>query len=99
VKLYAIGGEVWAVRKPSPLAPNAAEPELMVVTDEARDLARRCGSLFGLELFGVDCVQSERGLSVIEVNDYPNYSCVPDAGVRIADLIEQSFEEACCAAS
>jgi glutathione synthase/RimK-type ligase-like ATP-grasp enzyme len=100
VKLYAIGGEVWAVRKPSPLAPNASvETELMTVTGEARDLALRCGELFGLQLFGVDCVESGPGLSVIEVNDYPNYSSVPDAGGRIADLIERSLEESWCAAS
>ncbi len=89
VKLYAIGEEVWTVRKPSPLASGATvAAELVPVRREGRDIARRCGALFGLELFGVDCVDTPRGLSVIEVNDYPNYSSVPGAGARIASHIE-----------
>jgi len=90
VKVYAIGHDVWVVRKPSPLAPNAsAEPELLPVTREARELAGRCGRLFGLQLYGVDCVATARGLAVIEVNDYPNYSGVPQADERLAHHVER----------
>lgn len=93
VKLYAIGYEVWVVRKPSPLAANtSAEPELLPLTREAYEIARRCGKVFGLQLYGVDCVATPRGLAVIEVNDYPNYSGVPQAGERLARHVEHCLD-------
>ncbi len=92
LKLYCIGREVWAVRKPSPLIkvsqPHAARlPELVPMTPELRSLARRCGDLFGLELFGVDCVEMEQGPLVIEVNEFPNYSAVPGADEKLSNYV------------
>ena len=87
LKLYGIGDEIWAVRKLSPLSSPAihgdrAEP--IPVTDEMRAIARRCRALFALDLYGVDCLETSAGLIVIEVNDFPNYSAVPDANDRLA---------------
>jgi ribosomal protein S6--L-glutamate ligase len=90
LKLYGIGEDVWAVRKPSPFnAPPDAKggSELVPLTDEWRNLGRACGKLFGLELFGVDCIQTRAGTFVIEVNDYPNFTAVPDADERLADYV------------
>jgi glutathione synthase/RimK-type ligase-like ATP-grasp enzyme len=95
LKLYGIGDEIWAVRKVSPF--NAPVPErkgddaskdgLAPITPELTDLGRRCGRLFGLDLFGVDCIETEEGVLVIEINDYPNYTNVPDANERLADYV------------
>lgn len=93
LKLYCIGRKVWAVRKPSPLAamlsphlvPQA--PELLPVTENWRDLALRCGEVFGLQLFGVDCLQTEAGTLVIEVNEFPNYSAVPGADEELSNYL------------
>ena len=49
-----------------------------------RDIARRCRALFALDLYGVDCVETPAGLIIIEVNDFPNYSAVPEANDRLA---------------
>jgi ribosomal protein S6--L-glutamate ligase len=88
LKLYVIGEDVWAVRKPSPLHAarngSAGGLELVECTGELRALARRCGDLFGLELYGVDCLESRGGTLVIEVNDFPNYTGVPGAGDKLA---------------
>ena len=85
LKLYAAGAEVYAVRKPSPLYPDAGAPAQPVpATGALRALALRCGLLFGLELFGVDCIATERGPMVIEVNDFPNYSGVAGADDALA---------------
>ena len=93
VKLYAIGHEVWVVRKPSPLSPiTSAEPELLPLTREAREIALRCGRIFGLRLYGVDCVATPNGLAVIEVNDFPNYSGVPQADERLACHVERALD-------
>ncbi|MFQ5612132.1 MAG: RimK family alpha-L-glutamate ligase [Anaerolineae bacterium] len=92
LKLYGIGEEVWAVRKPSPLgAPGAKAParkaELLPLTPALRKLGRRCGRIFGLELYGVDCIQTPDGPIVIEVNDFPNYTGVPGVDESLADYV------------
>ncbi len=90
VKLYGIGRDVWAVRKPSPLETHgkkASTAELLPMTPELEELGRRCGELFGLELFGADCIVTDDGALVIEVNDYPNFTAVPDADERLADYV------------
>ena len=90
LKLYVIGSRVWAVRKPSPLAGPDVEdaPELVPPTPMLLELARRCGALFGLELYGVDCLETESGaVVVVEVNEFPNYTGVPGADERLADYL------------
>ncbi|HEY6909533.1 MAG TPA: ATP-grasp domain-containing protein [Myxococcales bacterium] len=85
LKLYVAGDEVHAARKPSPLSPQAglaAQPAPM--TAELRTLALRCGKVFGLDFYGVDCIQTAGGPLVIEVNDFPNYSAVPGADECLA---------------
>jgi ribosomal protein S6--L-glutamate ligase len=93
LKLYGAGEQVWAVRKESPFNPRAeGEPSragLVEITPELEDLGRRCGKLFGLELFGVDTIVTEAGPLVIEINDYPNYTGVPEGSERLADFVEQ----------
>jgi glutathione synthase/RimK-type ligase-like ATP-grasp enzyme len=90
LKLYAAAGEVWAARKASPVLDpgwkqRAAEP--VAVTPRMREIALACGALFGLEAFGVDCVLAASGPVVIEVNDFPNYSGLPEADDRLADAV------------
>jgi ribosomal protein S6--L-glutamate ligase len=91
LKLYGIGDEIWAVRKPSPFNPRSAsegsKSGLVALTPALEELGRRCGRLFGLELFGVDCIETSDGPLVIEINDYPNYTSVPEADERLADYI------------
>lgn len=95
LKLYGIGDDIWAVRKPSPfcrndghaIRPHHVEAELLPLSPELRDLGRRCGNLFGLEFFGVDCIQTGDGPMVIEVNDFPNYTGVPEANEKLAEYL------------
>lgn len=97
LKLYGIGHEIWAVRKRSPFSGGNGEAstqptggrdaELLPLSNALRNLGRSCGRLFGLELFGVDCLETSAGPVVIEVNDFPNYTGVPDADERLARYI------------
>jgi glutathione synthase/RimK-type ligase-like ATP-grasp enzyme len=95
LKLYVAGRAVWAVRRPSPIerdgSPRVArDPGVPVlVTPLLRSLAWTCARLFGLRLFGVDCVLGPEGLPlVIEVNDYPNYRGLPaEANHVLADIV------------
>ncbi|MFQ5776779.1 MAG: RimK family alpha-L-glutamate ligase [Terriglobia bacterium] len=99
LKLYVIGEKVWAVRKASSLAGPRQQPPLrppslrrlhpqpLPVPPAWRDLARRCGQLFGLELYGLDCIETPSGLVVIEVNEFGNYTGVPAADGKLADYV------------
>jgi ribosomal protein S6--L-glutamate ligase len=50
-------------------------------------LVRRCGEVFGLDLYGVDLVKTPKGYSVIEVNCFPGYKGVPQGGERISKFV------------
>jgi ribosomal protein S6--L-glutamate ligase len=92
LKVFAIGDEVFGVRKafsadsflragePTPLAP------------EVEEIARRCGEAFGLELFGLDIAEDRDGrwVAVVDVNYFPGYRGVPDAARRLADYIVEA---------
>jgi ribosomal protein S6--L-glutamate ligase len=87
VKLYGIGDAIWAVRKPSPFRSNGSAPvppRTIELSVGLRELARRCADVFGLELYGVDCLLTPAGPVVIEVNEYPNYSGVDEADGALA---------------
>jgi ribosomal protein S6--L-glutamate ligase len=96
LKLYGIGEEIWAVRKRSPFnEPRADVGEgVVTLTPELQELGRRCGKLFGLDLYGVDCILTEEGPLVIEINDYPNYTNVPHADARLANYVINRATEA-----
>ena len=93
LKLYGVGTQVWAVRKPSPVsfpAPGAAVmlptdgAELIKLDAELRDIALTSGRACGLDVWGVDVAVTPQGPYVIEVNDFPTFSAVPGAGEAIA---------------
>jgi DNA-binding response OmpR family regulator len=93
LKLYGVGSRVWAVRKPSPVDFPGPGPAVLRSTTgaepvdldaELRDIALTCGRACGLELWGVDVALTKDGPYVIEVNDFPTYSAIPEAGALIA---------------
>jgi ribosomal protein S6--L-glutamate ligase len=84
LKLYVAGPAVWAVKKPSPIAHRGGPARLVPATPALEALAHRCGRLFGLELFGVDCIETPRGPVVIEVNDFPNYTGIDGVDEQLA---------------
>jgi ribosomal protein S6--L-glutamate ligase len=57
------------------------------VSDEIRAIALRCGAEFGLNLYGLDVLETAGGPLVIDVNYFPSYKGVPDAASRLADDI------------
>lgn len=82
VRLYAIGDRTWAARQRSPLLGGAEALTPVAMPPSWRALALKCGALFGLELFAVDCIETDGQLQVIEVSDFPDY-----VGVDGADLL------------
>jgi ribosomal protein S6--L-glutamate ligase len=60
---------------------------LIPVTSELRQLALNVGALFGLDLYGVDVVQTPEGWVGVDINDFPGFKGVPGAVDLIATFI------------
>src|SRR5687768_8207160 len=87
-KAYAIGDQVHAIKRIFPATTKEEKEGTPVADDpELEDLVRRCGKLFGLDLYGVDLVKTSKGYSVIEVNCFPGYKGVPQGGSRITEFV------------
>lgn len=87
VKLYVAGDRVWATRRPSPLVDAEAAATQVAVTPELRRIAEGCRHEFGLHLFGVDVLESDSGLSIVDVNEFPNYTGLDEAPDVIGALL------------
>jgi ribosomal protein S6--L-glutamate ligase len=87
LKLYAAGAAVWAVRRPSPLAPQGAPPVRARVTPALRELVDACRDEFGLQLLGIDVLESKNGPVIVDVNEFPNYTGIEEAPEVIGRLV------------
>jgi len=87
VKLYVTGQEVHAIVKSSVLHGSVNEREIPV-TRAMLTLARSVGRIFGLDLYGVDVIQSPEGdLMLVDINDFPSFGRVPRHVFSIAEYI------------
>jgi hypothetical protein len=74
--------------KKSPLhAAMDVREELIPVTPELRRLALKMGAPFGLDIYGVDVVETPQGWVGVDINDFPSFGGVPGAVVLIAKFI------------
>lgn len=88
IKLYVIGTRVFAVAKRSPLHPEVmVHKRLMPVTQELRTLALRVGEIFGLDIYGLDVVQTPQGPIIVDINDFPSFGQVPQAVRLVSNYI------------
>jgi ribosomal protein S6--L-glutamate ligase len=88
VKLYVAGKEVYAVAKRSPLHPNVkVRKRLIPVTPELRVLALQVGQLFGLDIYGLDVVETTHGPVIVDINDFPSFGNVPGAVALVSTYI------------
>jgi ribosomal protein S6--L-glutamate ligase len=80
IKLYVAGTEVFAVAKRSPLHPEVrVDKRLIPITLELRNLGLLVGRLFGLDIYGLDVVETREGPMVVDINDFPSFGQVPHA--------------------
>ena len=90
IKLYVAGTEVFAVAKRSPLHPEIeVKKRIIPVTAELRKLALKVGEIFGLDIYGLDVVETPFGLMVVDINDFPSFGHVPHAISLVASHIER----------
>ncbi|MFQ5612165.1 MAG: RimK family alpha-L-glutamate ligase [Anaerolineae bacterium] len=88
LKVYVVGREVFAVRKPFSPTSFTRPGRPCPVSAEVRHIARRCGQIFGLGLYGLDVIEGPDGPVVVDLNYFPGYKGVPDISPLIAAYIE-----------
>lgn len=86
IKLYVTGQEVHAIVKSSPLHGTVQEKEVPVDRQMLK-LARRVGQVFGLDLYGVDVLETPQGLMLVDINDFPSFYGVPRKVPSVAEYI------------
>ncbi len=90
IKLYVAGTEVFAVAKRSPLHPEVrVDKRLIPITLELRNLGLLVGRLFGLDIYGLDVVETREGPMVVDINDFPSFGQVPHAVSLVSSEIVQ----------
>ena len=93
IKLYVTGEEVRAVVKKSPLHSTVKEG-LIPVTPALKKLAVRVGRLFGLDIFGLDVVETPNGLVLLDINDFPSFGMIPRAVATVSEYVLHATKRA-----
>jgi ribosomal protein S6--L-glutamate ligase len=89
LKIHVVGERVFATCKPFSLGGTHGAGLPREVSDEVRDIALRCGKLFGVGLYGLDVLMGRDGPVVVDVNSFPGYIGVPGIATIIADYLEE----------
>jgi len=94
IKVYVTGREVYAaVAKKSPLHPDMGE-HFVPLTPQIRKLALQVGKLFGLDIYGLDVVDTPLGPAIVDINDFPSFRGVPRAVVRVSEYVLHAAKRA-----
>jgi predicted glycosyltransferase/glutathione synthase/RimK-type ligase-like ATP-grasp enzyme len=94
-KIYSIGSELFGVLRVRPARTH--EEKLgrpFTLSPELVKIARRCGTTFGIDLFGVDIVVSGGQPYVVDMSSFPGFRGVPDAPLRLAKYVYAAAERA-----
>lgn len=94
-KLYAIGTELFGVKRVWPATTHEDKlGEAFPLSGELADLMRRCQRAFGVDILGVDVVESEGSPYVVDASSFPGFKGVPDAPSRLSKYILAAAERA-----
>ncbi|MEU6892558.1 hypothetical protein ABZ934_12335 [Streptomyces sp. NPDC046557] len=88
IKVYCVGGELFATERRSPLHPDRSVRERRVpLPAEVAAIAAQVGAVYGLDLYGLDVLLGPEGPVVVDVNDFPSFRQVPEAAARVARAV------------
>jgi ribosomal protein S6--L-glutamate ligase len=94
LKIYCLAGEYSGVLRVFPARTYEEKlGEPFEVADEYREIAERARRAFGVDLFGLDIILSGGRPVVVDVNTFPGFKGVPDAGVRLGEYIYEKARE------
>jgi ribosomal protein S6--L-glutamate ligase len=95
LKMYLIGDKVFGVEK---VFPRRTEEEKhgkpFTPSPELRQIVLRCARAFGIDLCGVDIIESEGQPYVVDISSMPGFKGVPDAPLHLASYLYQAAERA-----
>jgi ribosomal protein S6--L-glutamate ligase len=84
-KIYSIGGRLFGVKKIFPARTQAEKHgEPFTPAPELCEIALRCGQTFGIDLYGVDIIESGGQPYVVDMCSMPGFKGVPDAASHLA---------------
>jgi ribosomal protein S6--L-glutamate ligase len=89
LKAYVVGQEAFGVVKQFSETSFQHFGHPVDLDHLTREIVLACGAALGLHLYGVDLVQTDAGPYVVDVNYFPGYKGIPEAGELIADYIYQ----------
>lgn len=98
-KIYCIGREVFGVERVWPA--RTYQEKLgrpFIVNKQLREIALRCGTAFGISLFGFDVVMSGGRPFVVDNSSFPGFKGVPKAERRLAEYIHGAAQHVACGA-
>lgn len=94
IKVYVTGNEVYApIAKQSVLHGEVRE-RFVPLTPQVRKLALQVGKLFGLDIYGLDVVETPQGPAILDINDFPSFGGVPRAVRRISEYVLHAAKRA-----
>jgi ribosomal protein S6--L-glutamate ligase len=94
-KIYAIGGRLFGVKKVFPRhTEEEKQGEPFDLTPQLREIAARCGEAFGIDLYGVDIIESEDQPYVVDMFSIPGFKGVPNAPLLLAQYFRAAAERA-----
>jgi len=86
LKLYAIGDRMFGTRKVFPAHTEAEKHgEPFEPSPDLCEILRQCGRAFGIDLYGVDVIESEGRRYVVDMSAMPSFKGIPDAPHLLAD--------------
>ena len=95
LKIYVIGDRLFGVKKKFPARTEEEKHgEPFTPTPEQCNIALRCGRAFGIDLYGVDFIESEGQLYVVDMASIPGFKGVPDAPAHLARYFHAAAERA-----
>src|SRR2546426_3028514 len=94
-KIYSIGGRLFGVKKPFPARTEEEKHgEPFTPAPELCEIALRCGRAFGIDLYGVDIIESAGQPYVVDMSSIPGFKGVPDAPLHLAEYFYNAAERA-----
>jgi ribosomal protein S6--L-glutamate ligase len=84
-KIYSIGGRLFGVKKIFPARTEQEKHgEPFTPAPGLCEIALRCGRAFGIDLYGVDIIESDGQPYVVDMSSIPGFKGVPDAPSHLA---------------
>jgi ribosomal protein S6--L-glutamate ligase len=94
IKVYVTGREVYAAIARQSVLHGETKERFIPLTPALRKLALDVGKIFGLDIYGIDVVETPQGLAVLDINDFPSFGGIPRAVGRISEYVLHSAKRA-----